>query len=282
MTVTADDIVASARSLAALPSTYVRLTEVLAAPDATAESVAAVVKLDPGLSARLLKLANSVAYSPPKPVHSLAHATSMVGMNTIRNLALATGVVMVFRGVPEHLLSMGSFWKHSVAVASAAHLLAIRARTVTADVAFVAGLLHDVGELLICLQRPLEAREVIIRAENTGAPNFEVERELFGFTHAEVGARLLEVWGLGAAEVAAARFHHDPTAAPAAHRRVTELVHVADVTVSALQIGNAGERAAHPLSPAAWSRSGLRANDMDSAIQQLDRQMGSLAEAIAD
>jgi HD-like signal output (HDOD) protein len=175
---------------------------------------------------------------------------------------------------------MKSFWQHSVAVGSTSYLLAMRARTVSPDTAFLAGLLHDVGELLICLQRPQEARRCLLETDRRGVPNFQVEQEELGFTHSDVGGRLLETWALDPAEIASARFHHRPNAAPPASRRVVDLVHIADVTVSAMMIGNAGERAAHPLAPEAWSRSGLRSNDMTSVLGQLDRQMGSLAETI--
>lgn len=278
---TAAEVVGSARELAVLPASYLRLSKVLESRGSTAEQIAEAIKLDPALSARLLRHANSAAFSPPKPVNSLAHATCMVGISTLRHLAMATSIVTMFRGVPEHLLSMSSFWTHSVAVGTTAHLLAMRARTTRPDTAFLAGLLHDVGELLICLQCPQDARKVLLETDRQGVPNTDVEIEFLGFTHADVGGLLLKHWGLSAPEIAAATFHHNPSAAPTAHRPLVDLVHIADVTVSALQIGNAGERSAHPLKAEAWARTGLRSLDMASIVSQIDRQMGNLAETIA-
>lgn len=277
---TADEVVASVRELAVLPSSYTRLSKVLALPGANAEQIAAAVKLDPALSARLLRHVNSAYYSPPKPINSLAQATSMVGTATLRHLAMATSIVTMFRGIPEHLLSMGSFWRHSVGVGVTAQLLAMRSRTVSPETAFLAGLLHDVGELLICLQCPHDARLVLLETDRRGQPSTLVELDMLGFTHADIGGLLLQSWGLAAPEIFAATYHHNPSAAPAAHRPLVDLIHIADVTVSALQIGNSGERAAHPLRPEAWKRTNLRSLDMTAVISQLDRQMGNLAETI--
>ncbi|MEQ1566215.1 MAG: HDOD domain-containing protein [Myxococcota bacterium] len=276
----AASVVASAKELAVLPSSYLRLSKVLDARAASAEQVAEAVKLDPTLTARLLKLANSAAFSPAKRVDSVAQATVMVGTSTLRRLALATGIVTMFRGIPEHLLSMSSFWTHSVGVGATAYLLALRARTVRAESAFVAGLLHDVGSLLICLRQPHEARTVLFEAERLNRPHPSVELEILGFTHADVGGLLLERWGLPGAEVAAAAFHHDPNGASAALRPMVDLVHVADVIVSSLQLGSAGERAANPLEPEAWNRTGLRSRDINALVGQLERQMGGLVDAI--
>ena len=121
---------------------------------------------------------------------------------------------------------------------------------------FVGGLLHDIGALLVYLVRPDKARDILIETENRGAETRMVEREQLGVDHSELGAQLQIAWELPDLSVQIARYHHTPSEAPASAQDAVDLVHLADVAVSALRIGNAGERSAHALDDGAWERSG--------------------------
>jgi HD-like signal output (HDOD) protein len=121
---------------------------------------------------------------------------------------------------------------------------------------------------------------VLIETECSDRPHTEVEHELLGFTHQEVGGLLLQSWGLGPHDVAAASFHHEPNDAPRDLRPTVDLVHLGDVIVSSLQIGNSGERAANPLRPEAWTRTSLRSRDVGPICAQVERQVQDLVAAI--
>ncbi|MBX2799301.1 MAG: HDOD domain-containing protein [Myxococcales bacterium] len=274
-----DMLVAQGRSLGSLPDVFQRLTRVLEDPAANARTIAETVRIDPGLTAGVLGLANSAAYSPRSRVKTVAHAAAMLGSRRLREVALATSVVSMFRGMPEHLLSMRSFWRHSVAVGLCAQSLAAQAWR-DAEETFVAGLLHDVGTLLLCLVEPTRARRVFMELENAQRAQVEVELDVLGFHHAELGARLLESWGLSHLPVAVARWHHAPSEAPEDVRSVADLVHVADVVVSALQLGNAGERLAHGLDAAAWDRIPLDLDDMEDTLASLQHELDDVSDAL--
>ncbi|MEQ1501879.1 MAG: HDOD domain-containing protein [Myxococcota bacterium] len=272
------ELLASAKDLAVLPSSYLRLARVLDRPAATADQIAEAVRLDPALTARLLRLVNSAAYAPPKRVDAVPHAVTMAGVSRIKQMALAASLVRMFRGIPEHLLDMTSFWTHSVAVAQLASTFASATRRINPETAFIAGLLHDVGELLVCLRQPGDARRVLAACEDSDRPPHVIEKEILGFSHADAGALLLHAWAIAPSAIAAAGFHHVPSTAPPEALVAVDLVHVADVAVSALQIGNAGERAAHRLQPSSWSRTTLRPDQLDAALRELDEQLPDMLD----
>ena len=273
-------LVSETPQLGALPQAYHQLTRVLQDKSGNAQRIANAVQIDPALTARLLGVVNSAALAGGRSVDTVSHAAMLVGSAQLQQLALATAVVQMFQRMPEHLLDMRSFWKHSVAVALGTHLLARATGARRTEAAFVAGLLHDVGGLLVCLARPTAARDVLLATEGCGRPHHEVERERLGCDHAEIGAVLLEVWELPPATIDVVRWHHDPSAAPAASQRQVDLVHVADVAVSALQIGNAGERAAHPLDLGAWDRLGVSPAQLDEVLLELQEQVTQVTEAL--
>lgn len=278
MTTTDDIATEGAKALGSFPGAYQQLSRVLADPAANADRIAAAIQVDPALTGRLLHFVNS-AQGPARPILSVPHAVMLLGANHVRELATASAVVHMFRGIPEHLVDMGAFWRHSFAVAIAAEALA-RAARYRGPSLFVPGLLHDIGALTIYLVRPREARRILIETENRGAPMRGVEQEVLGQDHAAIGERLQEQWGLPEVSPVVARFHHTPDEAPAEHQAAVDFVHLADVAVSALQIGNAGERDAHPLCEAAWDRVGLPPTAAFRALSDLDLQVAEVAAVL--
>lgn len=273
-------LIADCTSIGALPAAYHKLSQVVRDPNANADKIAAAVRLDPALTARLLQLVNSAALRPSHPIETVSQAAMRIGMNQLQQLALATTVVRMFRGLPEHLLDMTSFWTHSVAVGVAAHILGRSLGERRTESLFVAGMLHDVGTLMLCTAQPKEMRNVLIETENSGRPALEVEFELLGFTHAEVGAMLLQSWGLSQRVVDVARWHHEPSTSPPPHRPMIDIVHIGDVLASALSMGNGGERAAHALDAEAWQRTGLSTGDLRGVISEFDAQVSSVVESL--
>jgi HD-like signal output (HDOD) protein len=273
-------LVLGAPRLGALPAAYHRLSEVLQDPSASGERIAAAVRLDPDLTARLLRLVNSAALRPAKPIDTVSQAAMRIGTTQLQRLAMATSVIRMFRGMPEHLLDMASFWTHSIAVGLGTHLLGRILGHRHTESMFVSGLLHDMGTLLLCTVRPTDVRRVLIETENHARPHHVVEQELLGFTHADVGAVLLESWSLPRQVVDVAAWHHRAREAPPPYRALVDLVHVADVLASGLGIGNGGERAAHALDPEVWRRSRLTTAQLEQVVRDVDAQTLEVVEAL--
>ncbi|MEO0603114.1 MAG: HDOD domain-containing protein, partial [Myxococcota bacterium] len=233
MTAVLDDIVAEGTTaLGSFPAAYQQLTRVLADPNANAERIAAAIRVDPALTARLIGFVNASHLTGSRRVDSVSHAAMLVGRRQLRDVATASAVVHLFRGIPEHLVDMHAFWRHSLAVGLAASQLGRAAAHQTGQL-FVPGLLHDMGALLLFLVKPDDSRQVLIETENRGVEARVVEKQVLGIDHTEVGAKLLQTWGLPDVAIAAARYHHEPSLAPEELRLAADFVHLADVAVSA-------------------------------------------------
>jgi len=211
-------------TLPTFPAVASRLIEEVARPDATSEEIGRILSRDPALTARTLKLANSDFYGFPRKVGSVDLAVLVLGTNTIRDLVLTSSVLQALGRAGSALEGLLS---HSMACGIAARALAERAKYRLTGDAYAAGLLHDVGKVVLRQADPERFDQVLARcrAENVAAA--EAERALFGSDHAEVGGWLAERWGLPADIVEAIACHHRPAAAPR-NSALASLVHIAN------------------------------------------------------
>ena len=265
--------------IASLPSIYRRITEVVEHPHSTAEDIAKVVSEDPGLTARLLGLVNSGFFGLPSPVDTVSRAITVVGTEQLCDLALATSVVRSFEGVPIDLVDMRSFWRHSLACGVGARLLALARQERNAERFLVGGLLHDLGALVLYAKLPRKARRALERSRREGLPLHAVERELFGFDHAELGWHLLRTWNLPPALQQMVLLHHEPPPDPP-YPVDAGTVHVADVLAHALELGTAGEPRIPPLAPAALERVGLAPARLPGLLDEMLRSFGEAESLI--
>lgn len=260
----ASELIQGLKGLATLPDIYLRLCDVVNNPHSSAADVGRVIADDPGLTARLLKLVNSAMYGFPSRIESVSEAIGIVGTAQLQDLALATSVIRAFADMPGTLVSMESFWRHSVACAVSARLLADRRGEPNVERHFVAGLLHDIGRPILYLQRPDESARALDRSRRTGEPLFREEHQVFGFDHTHVGGALLQAWRLPHTLYEAVLYHHTPHNARR-HPIEAAVVHVADLLANALELGSSGEHGLAAFESAAWDRLHLPA----SAIPEL-------------
>lgn len=276
----ASDLLKGVVSVASLPGIYLRLSAVVSDPRSSAEDVGHVIAEDPGLTARLLRLVNSAMYGFPSKIETVSHAISIVGTTQLQDLALATSVIRLFASMPESLVTMESFWRHSVACGVTARAIASRRREANVERYFVAGLLHDIGRPIMYMQIPAEARQAVLRARETGEPLFRVEYALLGFDHAHVGHALLDLWKLPASLRESVANHHFPDRS----RRFpteTAVVHVADLIANSLGLGSSGESGTPPLDAHAWDLLGLPATSIDDLLEEAERHYEAAVQVIA-
>ena len=274
-----EELAKGAAGIPSLPQIYGQLTEALDNPRASTWQIADIISGDSGLAARLLRLVNSAFYCFPSKVESISHAVLLVGTEQIRDLALATSILRSFKGISADLVDMESFWLHSVATGVTARVLATHRREANSERFFVAGVLHDIGRLLMYKSFPDEAREALSRARHRAAPLLEMEREVFGFDHAAAGGVVLHAWGLPPSLTEMVRCHHTPADA---RRYPVEaaVVHVADVIVTALELGNGGDEAVPRLSPTAWKCLGLPESVLGVVAEQVERQVDDVRRSV--
>jgi HD-like signal output (HDOD) protein len=257
--------------ISSLPLVYSRVNDAVNNPRASISDIARVISEDAGLTARLLRIVNSAFYSLPTRVESIPRAITIIGTHELRALALATSVTTMFNGIPEDLANMDLFWRHSIACGIAARIIATFRRVPNAERFFIAGVLHDIGRLVMYMKIPKESREAILRCREVGQPLFVAERDVIGFGHAAVASVLLEAWRFHPGLEEAVGFHHNPNGA-ARYPLEAAIVHVADILAHALQFGTSGEHFVPPLEKEAWDRLGLPVSILSPVVTQLEAQ----------
>lgn len=237
--------------LASLPDIFYKLNAAIENPDCTFDDIGEVISIDPSLAARLLRIVNSAFYGFSTEVETVTHALTIIGTDQLAQLVLATSVMSQFEGVPADLVDMDSFWRHSISSGLAARSIAALSGEYNVERFFVAGMLHDLGRLVLCIKAPDETRAVINKAGDSGKPLYLEEMETLGFDHAELGGRLLKSWDLPARLVEAVSFHHRPEKSKN-HPEETAAVNLADAITYSMNLGSSGETVIPPMEPRSW------------------------------
>jgi len=199
-----------ASRLATLPRAYYRIQQMLEDECYGAADVGRVVTHEPALTARLLRMVNSAYYGLPTKIDSIPLAITVLGTRALRDLVLATSVSSAFARIDTHLVDVADFWHHSLYCGIMARLLSKRLRVGDSEQAFIGGLLHDIGKLVIYTQMPETADRLLRTLGGDGLQLYELERRQLGFTHADVGAALLTYWELPLVYREIVAFHHKP------------------------------------------------------------------------
>jgi HD-like signal output (HDOD) protein len=213
--------------LPAAPTVYLQLVAKLNQPGTSVGEVAAIIEGDPAISAKLLQVVNSIVFRTTREIATVKMAASFLGLDVLKNLVLSTEAFRAFEKISIPGFSLDELQAHSRLTAAIAGQMDVPDDL--RDAAIVAGLLHDIGKLVIAYKMPERFERLWERARVQNKPLFQIEEELWGITHAEVGAYLLGLWGLPTIVTETIAYHHAPAAVP--HRRFDALaaVHVANL-----------------------------------------------------
>jgi len=227
-----------------LSTTVTKVLQVCNTPNTSANDLNRVILLDPVLTARVLKLINSAYYSLPNKITSLARAIIMLGLNTVKNLALSTAVIESFSKKNSfRSLPMDQYWAHSICVGVVAKAIAEQQGVPVAEREeyFVAGILHDLGKIPLNNCFPEEYRDVLALADlDQGSLNM-AESTIIGFDHGVVGQLIGQKWQLDKTFVDVLAWHHDPLGAEEEHRRLVAVVALANIFANVFEVGSAGD-----------------------------------------
>lgn len=201
-------LVGRINKLPAVPSTYAQLCKAMERSDTTGEEVAAIVGKDMAIAARVLQVVNSAFFRLARRINKIEQAVTYLGFSAIRNLVISMEVFSQLKMDAGLEFDIQRLQSHAQTVAAAAH--ALTDRTPLADDAMLAGMLHDIGYLILAQECPQEFGEILRESRETGAPLYEIERRVLGASHAEIGAYLLGIWGLPYRVIEAVAHHHDP------------------------------------------------------------------------
>lgn len=269
------DMVNKSLELVSAPTTYTQLNALLNDPHSGIDDISNVINQDPALTTRLLKIVNSPYYGFPSQINTISRAITIVGTRELTQLVLATSVISAFKGIPTDLIDMDTFWQHSLATAITAKFLAETLHLPQREQYFIAGLLHNIGSLVLFQSLPELAREAINSAKFGHEVLYEAEQRLLGFDHGEVGATLLEAWRLPTSLAEVARYHHRPSLTTL-DRTAVDIVHIADIVVSSVPFGHSGDNHVPPLDPTAWERLSCAETDIPPLLDRVHFNLESL------
>ena len=220
------------QSLPTPPLVFFQINRVINDPHSSAYDVSSIVSEDPGIAAGILRLANSAYYGLPQPVSSIRQAIIILGTDALRSLVLSVSLMDTFATSPLEREYQDLIWRHSLATASAARLFFCTRFTAGlirgCEEGFAAGLLHDIGKMILACHLPAERARVRSSPDYGTIEDRLVEQETIGVTHQELGACLAERWELPVILRVAIKHHHDLQVTNPEHRLLARVIHVAD------------------------------------------------------
>lgn len=267
--VTLESIVEAVNDLPSLPHVVLKIMELTEDPNSTAQQINDVLNQDQGMTAKVLRLANSAFYGFPRRIATVTEATVFLGFKTVRSIVMAASVSdLLSREVEGYALASGELWRHSQCVAISARLIAKKCKFYTVDVAYTAGLLHDIGKLVLNSTMKQAYHEVVAMVESENIPFTTAEDQILGFNHAVVGAKIAEKWNLPSELVEAIAYHHNPDQSKI-NFQLTSIVHVADAICLSMGMGIGIDGMLYPLSAEAMQVLKFDEKEVDNTVSQL-------------
>ena len=259
-------LIEDTKSLPTLPTVITKLNALVARKNSTNQEIARVISSDQILSAKVLRLVNSPFYGFSRRVSTVSNALILLGVNVIKSLILSTSI---FEMMEKNLVGL---WEHSMATAVASNVIATRMNLPDKEEVSTAGLLHDIGKIVIRIYLNNDVDRIAALAEEKGIPTYEAERLILGTDHSEVGKWLSESWLLPEKLIEPIACHHD-VAKSVNHRHHTAIVHFANILVEARGMGHGGAAGVPSIQDAAKEALKLSNDDLEAIIANLEDKL---------
>ncbi len=254
------------QSLPTLPPVVSRLTKLIGDENTTALQIAEVIEKDQVLTSKVLKMVNSAFYGFPKRISTVSSAIVLLGFNVIRTLVLTASIFEMMQS--EDL----GLWEHSLGVAAASGILAQHLELKNQEEVATAGLLHDLGKVVIRAEFPHFYKQILRLVEQEKLSFLEAEKQILGMYHGEIGEFLVRRWNLPERLVEPIAFHHEVEKARK-YKKETAIIHLADIIIRALGYGNGGDPWVPGLQDKAWRWLGLDRKDLEELLPLLDERL---------
>ena len=275
-----NQILSKVKAFPTMPEAGAKMLSLLEEPDTEISEIEEILRYDPGLTANILKLANSAYFGIPSKIGSLKQAVIVLGFKRLVQLVVASCVSAVMdKSVPGYDLPPGNLWRHSIAVSIAAEaLVKDKQKTVSQDV-FTPALLHDVGKLVLgtFVKEELEAIESIAAK---GVPFVVAENMILNTDHAEIGAQILSHWNFPKDIIHAVRWHHDPESPKMVNIQM-DIVYLANLLCQTADTSDATGEQSVELSPAVIERLGVRLDQFEEISVKIAQWVDDLSDALA-
>lgn len=260
------------QSIPTLPDMLSKINRMMLNPRTSAKEVAQLISSDPSITSKVLRVVNSSFYGFPRRITTISHAIVILGFNAIKSIVLSSTIFDVFKKDGKSGFDRMEFWKHSIGCGAAARVLGQKAGSASLEEIFIAGLLHDVGRIVLDQFDAEQFAEVVKLVRARDCRMMDAEEEVFGVSHADVGAWLFEKWSLSPGLVETTRCHHNPALAHD-HAKSAAIVHFADILVRAVRFGSGGDLKIPALSDAAWKLLGLDPAQFDDILRDTGQEI---------
>lgn len=274
------EIVDGLNTLPSLPTVVIELLQTMGEEDVDIDRLARGISHDQALAARTLRVANSPFYGMQGRIDTIAEAITVLGFVNVRSLVTTAGIATAWPAGGAAGFDPRIFWRHSLGVASCAATLAPIARQ-PPDTLFLAGLLHDIGRLVLVVTRPAVYAEILLRRKQADGLLLDAERAVLGFDHAQIGSELCRHWRIPAPIAAAVEMHHQVNpVSPKLAVDMADVVHVANVLAHALDLAGDPEALVPPPAAAAWQRLGLNEKQLRTVLEQTEHHFNGFAKLL--
>lgn len=265
--------------LVSLPEIYFKLKKILDDPDFTMADISEVISHDPGITFRLLAIANSSLYGFEKKVTTVNRAITLLGIQQVHDLVLATAVVSAFKGLSTEIMDMYRFWQNSVYCGIASRQLASLCNHYNYEFLFVAGILHDIGHLIMYQVAPELSQKAMEKAQAKNLPLFETEWSLFGFDYGMLGSEMMQAWSLPENLVEVTK-HHVAPGKGAEFALEIALVHIGSVMAKQYTQGGKINEGILQLDEKAWQTTGLSPDDYKKIREKVEEETNEVVHLI--
>jgi len=277
------ELMAAKSELPPLPEIVIKLQKMVRDPSANVKNIAKMIEVDPVLAGRILKLANSAYYSrSTTPIKTLPVAITKIGLNMLVKLVYSLKLCTMLS--VKKVLESDQFWTHSFAVAIFTQSITnhIKVSREELDIAYLAGLMHDIGIIVFIYLIPDEYKNFLLEKKDDEEPIEVVERRIFGIDHAELGSRFIETWWSVDERIGTAvRFHHSPFIGEQNERTYEQIVHVSNGICNSQGITSGTGFITEVFKEGVWESLGLSLNEVDTILQGVNDSLEQARELIS-
>ncbi|MBN1547207.1 MAG: HDOD domain-containing protein [Syntrophaceae bacterium] len=265
------------KDLPTLPTILMECNQMLQNPETTASTLGDVIKTDQAISSKVLKLVNSAFYGLSGRVSTISQAIVVLGFNAVRNIILS---ISVFEFLPRNADLKGfeiyKFWEHSIGCGVISKILGQKLGIEDPEEAFIAGLLHDVGKLVIARIFPEDFITILKITHSNKALFLDAEQDVLGITHNQTGEILAKHWRLPSTLIESIAFHHNGTE-KMNNKNLVSIVHLADIITRGLQIGSGGDMVIPAINRKAWDALNMNSKIIEPLMDDLDEELEKMS-----
>ncbi len=258
--------------LATLPVVAYNVMQLTQNPKASAMDVGKAISQDPALTSKVLKIANSSFYGFPRKISTINNAIVILGFSNIRNIVISAGIIDAYKGENSSAyFDRTEFWKHSLACGITSKIIASTVGLKNAEEAFIWGLLHDFGKIVMDTYIHEEYSQVVQYAKEKGMLIVDAEQKYLGFNHTTVGSLVARKWNMPPALLKVIRYHHNPVL-DYNSLRISSIVHLADILCRTLDLGSGGDNEIPIVNETSWDLMNLDKQTIKTIFSEMEKE----------